>query len=171
MTKIRYEVIYKNLVREMRKYYSTHFNENTNYIKRKKNEPVNFMQVLKEYCEPRFGDLAKQLELDMNDIVFNLGAMIYPKEMLKQLKYDIKLKVKVVTIYNYLYKFSLERLQHFVNNKCFVLVLIHYLKVNGFARVRQSPTMEKYYDAYIEAYENMLTKSSQHEDVAKVINI
>ena len=43
-------------------------------------------------------------------MVFNLGSLIYPKQMLKILKDDTIAKIKVVSIYNYLYKFSLERL-------------------------------------------------------------
>jgi hypothetical protein len=38
-TQIRYEVIYKNLVRDLRKFYSKDFNDETDYIKKKKSMP------------------------------------------------------------------------------------------------------------------------------------
>jgi len=38
-TSIRYEVIYKNLVRDLRKFYSKDFNDITDYIKKKKSMP------------------------------------------------------------------------------------------------------------------------------------
>ena len=45
------------------------------------------------------------------DLIFNLGSLIHPKQMLKLLKEHALAKVNVINIYNYLYKFSLERLQ------------------------------------------------------------
>ena len=39
---IRYEVIYKNLVRDIRKFFSKDFNEFTNYIRLKRKNDKNF---------------------------------------------------------------------------------------------------------------------------------
>lgn len=45
--KIRYEVIYKNLVRDVRKFYSKDFNECTDFIKKKrKNSNEFFLECL-----------------------------------------------------------------------------------------------------------------------------
>lgn len=45
--KIRYEVIYKNLVRDVRKFYSKDFNECTDFIKKKrKNNNEFFLECL-----------------------------------------------------------------------------------------------------------------------------
>ena len=71
----------------------------------------------------------------MQDLVFNLGSLIYPKQMLKLLKDDTGAKVRVVSIYNYLYKFSLERLQQFLNNESLMLLFIDYLQTNRFSRI------------------------------------
>lgn len=52
-TSIRYEVIYKNLVRDLRKYYSQDFNQMK--MKRiKKLEPSNFTEVLEGYIKSTF---------------------------------------------------------------------------------------------------------------------
>lgn len=54
-TSIRYEVIYKNLVRDLRKYYSQDFNQMK--MKRiKKLEPSNFTEVLESYIKVTFAD-------------------------------------------------------------------------------------------------------------------
>jgi len=46
-----------------------------------------------------------------DELVFNLGSLIYPKEMIKCLgEGKSSAKLQVVAIYNQLYKFSLERL-------------------------------------------------------------
>ena len=41
-------------------------------------------------------------------------------------------KLNVVKIFNYLYKFSLERLQQFLNNQSLMLLLCEYLRTNHF---------------------------------------
>ena len=69
----------------------------------------------------------------------------------------------MVSIYNYLYKFSLERLQHFLNNKCLMLLFVNYLKVNGFTRIHSSSNMVKYRHAYYEACNIMISQSSHRK--------
>ena len=97
-----------------------------------------------------------KLNVTMQEMVFNLGSLIYPKQMLKLLKDDTIAKIKVVSIYNYLYKFSLERLQEFLNNEPLMLLFIEYLKANQFQRVHQSQNMLKHRQAYYEACNIMI---------------
>ena len=47
--------------------------------------------------------------------------------MLKLSNSDPNAKLKVVKIFNYMYKFSLERLQHFLNNESLYLLLCEYM--------------------------------------------
>jgi len=42
-TNLRYEVIFKNLLRDFRKYYSTTFNEQTDYIRKQRYNPTHFL--------------------------------------------------------------------------------------------------------------------------------
>ena len=44
------------------------------------------------------------------DLVFYIGSLIYPKEMIAFYHQNPNKKGKVSKIYNFLYKFSLERL-------------------------------------------------------------
>ena len=60
--------------------------------------------------------------------MFNLGSLINPKAMLKLSNNDPEAKLKVVKIFNYMYKFSLERLQHFLNNESLFLLLCDYMR-------------------------------------------
>ena len=56
--KIRYEVIYKNLVRDVRKFYSKDFNDCTDFIKRKrKNNKEFFLECLTQYIENKIGSI------------------------------------------------------------------------------------------------------------------
>ena len=63
----------------------------------------------------------------MDDLVFNLGSFIYPKQMLKLYKDNPAAKAKVIAIYSCLYKFSLDRLQQFLNNESLALLLVVFL--------------------------------------------
>ena len=76
----------------------------------KKLEPSNFTEVLEGYIKSTFAEQIERLNIPVADLIFNLGSLIYPKLMLKLLKNNALVKVQVVSIYNYLYKFSLERL-------------------------------------------------------------
>ena len=133
-TQIRYEVIYKNLVRDLRKYYQQDFNQ-INILRRKKYDKNNYLEFLECYIKFTMKQVIEKLQVPVKDIVFSLGSLIYPKQMLKLLKDDSVAKIKVINIYNYLYKFSLERLQDFLNNESLMLLFVEYLKNNQFTRV------------------------------------
>jgi hypothetical protein len=87
-TLIRYEVIYKNLVRDLRKFYSRDFNDVTEYIKKKKQVPQKYNHFLEIYIRTKFSRELEQLGIPMKDMIFNLGSLVYPKEMIKLLKDD-----------------------------------------------------------------------------------
>lgn len=91
-TSIRYEVIYKNLVRDLRKYYSQDFN-NMRVTGSKKLDASNFNQHVENYVRVTF---KRQIEgncCSVDDLIFNLGSLIYPKIMLKIQKNNPLLKV------------------------------------------------------------------------------
>jgi hypothetical protein len=100
-TSIRYEVIYKNLVRDLRKFYSKDFNDVTEYIKKKKSMPEQYNYFLQCYVKAKFTRYLPIIGVTADELVFNLGSLIYPKEMIKSLG-DGKgaHKSNVVAIYN-----------------------------------------------------------------------
>jgi hypothetical protein len=73
-----------------------------------------------------------QVNTSLDEMIFNFGSLIYPKEMLKLLQFQTEAKMKVINIYNYLYKFSLERLQQLLNNESLMLFLLVYLELNKY---------------------------------------
>lgn len=91
--------------------------------------------------------------------------------MLKLLKNDALAKVQVVNIYNYLYKFSLERLQQFLNNQGLMLLFVVYLSANGYQRIHASPNMVKYRQAYYEACGIMIEQSGQRATLKNYFNL
>ena len=100
--------------------------------RKKKYDQSSFIEFLECYIKLTMNQQLSKLNVTMQEMVFNLGSLIYPKQMLKLLKDDTISKIKVVSIYNYLYKFSLERLQEFLNNEPLMLLFIEYLKANQF---------------------------------------
>jgi len=128
-THLRYEVIYKNLLRDLRKFYIVDFNKITDYIRKKRRLTPNFyIDCLKNYVIER--KILESPPLDgalmgatVDSLVFNLGSLIYPKDMLKcylpdqseeqskNLRKDMKDKPlqakQVIRVYHYLYRFSL----------------------------------------------------------------
>ena len=71
-----------------------------------------------------------------------------------------------MSIYNYLYKFSLERLQHFLNNESLILLFVDYLQTNGYSRIHCSPNMVKYRHAYYEACNVMIDQSAHKANLS-----
>ncbi|CDW84084.1 UNKNOWN [Stylonychia lemnae] len=174
---LRYEVIYKNLLRDLRKFYLEDFNECTEYFKKKRRCDNSFlMECLKMYvaqkniinCEPFPGKLIGTSE---EKLIFCLGSLLYPKEMikcyipdfqdddLKDIKTDFKDKPlkarKVIGIYHYLYRFSLNRLNRFINDPSLVKICWYYFNQAGQRRIERSNTMKKYRDAYYEAMDKL----------------
>lgn len=145
---LRYEVIYKNLLRDLRKYYIVDFNKNTDYIRKKRRlAPSFYLDCLKAYVvemkilesPPVDGVL---MGTSVESLVFNLGSLIYPKDMIrcclpdhqeeqaKDLRKDVRdkpLKVRqVIRVYHYLYRFSLQRLNKLVMDPSMVKLFTFY---------------------------------------------
>jgi hypothetical protein len=99
------------------------------------------------------------MEIQEDEFIFSLGALIYPKEMIKMQKNNQVVLYQVMKIYNYLYKFSLERLQKLINNKSLIFLFGNYLEKNNFSRVSKSENMTKYQKAYLEACKIMIHQS------------
>ena len=77
-------------------------------------------------------------------------------------------KTQVLKIYNYLYKFSLEKLQKLINNPALVLLFARYIQLNGRSRIEKSDNMGKYREAYLEACHIMINES-KHASKIKAI--
>jgi len=77
------------LLRDLRKFYIVDFNKSTDYIRKKRRLPSSFyIDCLKAYIiekkilesPPINGTL---MGTSVDSLVFNLGSLIYPKDMLR----------------------------------------------------------------------------------------
>jgi hypothetical protein len=78
MTTIRYEVVYKNLIRSLRKFYAKDFKEQAQATYRR-GFNTQTEQALRAYCQQRFGPIVKALGAPLEEVCFTLGSLIFPK--------------------------------------------------------------------------------------------
>jgi hypothetical protein len=125
---IRYEVIYKNTLRDLRKYFSTNFNSTTEWPP-KSRDPTVILKVLKAYTANAFSnELLVRHGVTRDELAFCMGSLIKPKQMINcSQRQSPEIHASVVKIYYYLYKFSLQRLQELLDSKAMVLIMCHYL--------------------------------------------
>lgn len=86
---LRYEVIYKNLLRDLRKYFFQDFNECSDFSRNKKKASPNYyFSCIKEYIKQKkiyeFSSKDQEIsEEELENLAFHLGSLISPKDMLK----------------------------------------------------------------------------------------
>ena len=129
---LRYDVIYKNLLRDFRRFYFYDFNSKTEYFKMKRRQIKNVLRLcVTNYVEMTGLDsFALEKGISKERIVFALGALVYPKHMLKAcdpnfseknalvLRKEIKHfwtpeARKIIRVYHYMYRFSVDLLFKF----------------------------------------------------------
>jgi len=71
---------------------------------------------------------------------------------------DIK-KLKVLEIFRYLHRISMEKVKKFSDNNIFMLLLLYYVKKSELKRIHQSVTMRKNISVYYRAIENLINNS------------
>jgi hypothetical protein len=87
-------VIFKNIARDMRKFFKKEFNASTNFIYRKRSVGKNvFMKHLLKFldsCYPELNSLIPPSKknpglmnspLDPEDLLYFMGILLYPKEL------------------------------------------------------------------------------------------
>lgn len=141
---IRYEVIYKNTLRDLRKYFAAHFNSTTEWPKSR--DLTVIMNVLRAYTvDPFSKELLERHGVTRDEVAFCLGSLIKPKQMINSSQLQSpEIRASVIKIYYYLYKFSLQRLQQFLDSKALVLIMCHYLSQASLSgRVQRTAVMVK----------------------------
>ena len=63
--------------------------------------------MLELYTKMSLSQYSIPLEINTNDLVFNLGSIVNPKMMLKLMSDNQDAKREIFKTFNYLYKFSL----------------------------------------------------------------
>jgi len=75
----------------------------------------------------------------------------------------------VVNVYRYFYRFSMEKINCFVNHPYFMVILLDYLKVTKMSRIYQRDVLIKNLNNYYRAVENMINVSCFRERLILVI--
>ena len=88
---MRTDILYKTIIRDLRRYYMSDFNNVTSYITKKRYKSKNYFFIcIRRYLLKRFPeiikhDLSDKNELipkeDLNDFVFFMSCFLYPKEI------------------------------------------------------------------------------------------
>lgn len=89
--------------------------------------------MLQTYAVCIFGKATlERFGVSKQELGFCLGSLIKPKQMLQLKSLDSASdKVKIMNIYFYLYKFSLQRLQAMLDSKPMTLILAYYIQQSG----------------------------------------
>ena len=87
-TLIRYECIYKNLLRDVRKVFTIIFNHETPYQSAKKRDKnTDYAEHVKEFVKNIFGEKSLLfLGISVEQGTFYMGSFIYPKYMIKSIQ-------------------------------------------------------------------------------------
>ena len=110
----RRDVLFKTIIRDVRKYFIAEFNDSTSYIKKKRYKPSPFyLEKVAEFI----ANTLQPLTVDQQPLRFQrrlplfLAALLYPKDLLKSLSVSSPEKPIADEVHSTLYNFSLEKLQ------------------------------------------------------------
>jgi hypothetical protein len=90
-----------------------------------------------------------------SQILYDYARFIYPKEMTKSHLQEEK-NAEIYSVYDSLYKFSLQKLNLFTTDACLNRMFSYYYLKEGKQRISENPTLAKYQRAYHEAAENLM---------------
>jgi hypothetical protein len=130
---LRSDVLYKTVIRDMRKYFLVHFNATTKYVKKKRNKKTNFLlnQVktfLSEIVWPGLHIPNSSANFfNLNDLGMVLGSIFYPKSIDVLLtsnggEVDISKIQEYKKIHSYLYEFTQKRLLYLIDLPQFAML-------------------------------------------------
>lgn len=155
----RRDVLFKTIIRDMRKFYIDHFNESTRYIRKKRYKTASYyIQEIRKYITETMGIAEEHFEgLD----IF-LAAMVYPKH-LKQSSDGLttieKEQGEVATkmIHGALYSFSLTKLFKLMKVPQISSLFKFYFQtaVKSGHRIQENSTMSKHPQLYHKAFETL----------------
>lgn len=162
----RWDVVYKTILRDFRRYFQSLFKERVNFSYRKKSRM--FRQQLEEFWNTLMSSHFDQAT-NFQSVVFHVGSLICPNDMIKYKihlvdsngvplsgKYkDTKLQ-DIKRVHDWLYKFSIQKAMELMKNKYYIkLFRVYYNSIiNG--SVEMTDTMNKNRQAYLKAFKMLL---------------
>lgn len=159
---IVHENIYKNILRDVRKFYHQELenlsHEIDGFNARNQTSLINLVKV---YVERNLKDVLVALDMENERTSFeeHMTFLVYARQMLAYYADAPLQRLTLTTIYAHLYNFSMLRLKEFISNKYLYLLTCNYALQNYESRVRSFPHMRQNPVAYMEALSKMLTCS------------
>eukprot|EP00347_Sterkiella_histriomuscorum_P017617 403348654 len=171
--KLRRDVILKNLLRDVRKYYSQDLNRYTNYHKKKRsNVKTVYIECVDQYVKNRIdADLLSRLGIQHEEMVFILGSLIQPKRMLILDKLTPERKAEIQQIHKTLYQYRNQYLDEIIKYSAVVFLIAHYFKVNQLVRIKRKTSKPIDERAYIVASQKLIMMSPHFERMNSVMNL
>eukprot|EP00347_Sterkiella_histriomuscorum_P001971 403369965 len=170
----RFELIYKNLLRDVRKSFWLEFNQITDFnsYRRRQKRQVYYLECLEKYVSECIDhDLLERASISPELLLFYLGALIYPKDMVKNYNKNSIERKEILKVHSNLYQFSFRRLQKLIQIKPIIILLIIYLNKNGLQRIERNEKFNVERTIYSEALEKMITLSQNGKDLVKTLEI
>eukprot|EP00347_Sterkiella_histriomuscorum_P001025 403373627 len=179
---LRKDVIIKNILRDIRKYYSIEFNNLTNFNKKKRSKVESMLDgYLLEYVQANFPNESaansaptqqqsnqqsqmftnSNLTEYQNNLAFSLGCLIQPKRMLKRKDLSVIQRAEVLKTYKTLYQYRNEYLDNFLKNKSNTQLLEFYLRANSMERILSKNQNRSQQQTYEEAVKYLIKRSRQ----------
>lgn len=163
----RRDVVFKTIVRDMRKYFIEDFNKMTSYVKKKRyNKKDYYLTCIDNYIKnEHFHQVSTKNGRNIKDFNIYLGALIYPKEFSNIISKKQHLKL-IDETYSTLYKFSLSKMKNYLIKDAIFNLFMHYYNkeiVEG-DRLDTNKTMKKHKSLYLEAFKiliSFMTKSKR----------
>ncbi|CDW81104.1 UNKNOWN [Stylonychia lemnae] len=167
----RSDIVFKTILRKIRKQYLTDFNETTGYIKRKRNRKPQFLvELLNQYTEQLLKNQSQALKQEM---VFFLGSIFYPKHLKKCFASQTKKKEEIDQIHSSLYKYTVQRLSFLESYGAYNYLLSDFMTNHKDKSLESSKTMEKARTDFILGFnqiqQRLNLKSSSQTSLPKVV--
>jgi hypothetical protein len=129
MAQVRYQVVYKKLIRCLRKFYARKMA--TGGYGTSTDDCEKLYSSYLEFVADEFGREIHELRLSPEELAISLGALTNPKLLLKHFEGQVYPVARVQTVYDYLYKFSFERLQDYLNDPIMVMLFFRMMEVRA----------------------------------------
>ena len=129
MYRMRYAIVYRKLVRDLRKQYFIKFKSRCAHLLSSDEEKL-YNMYLKQTSE-LFGAQIELLGFSAHEITVAIWAFSKPKTCIKHFKGDAAALARIKVVHDYLYKFSFEILSNFVKDPVMMMLFYHMMAVKA----------------------------------------
>lgn len=129
----RKDVVFKSILRRVRKSYLSEFNRITKYISTKRShDELYLIRKLEDFAEVLLSDSEKLSNSSYlftqdfkNELVFFMGAIFYPKHLKSLFESNLK-KTEIEVIHSSLYRFTKKKLSHLESYGAYHFLINHF---------------------------------------------